>query len=972
MFMKRKQFVNYLLWFIILCWAGIATVYWALNPNIASFTDAGLHARAYQMLKGFGFIGSNLMLMIMAHWFSKDLSSELIAVKGWVITWFVSVITCLFAAVCFSNTQATSSFTPTIFNSLFPLIRGTYPLTFGLIIGLLINQLIKQLSHQSQSLVTLLIFGILIVGSIHFPNIWGWDGATTISFYILLTLLGARLQPEKFSTINWLWIAISSELINAVCQFIIPIMCRDKTTIGRFSTPYYFLTVLTAYALACLVVNYIHRPNEQFSFNYLTIIQSSSLLALLNTEINNHGTIRIGFWSLLYILVALVVSYLGLLVFRVTPFESINHNLKAFCELPIDQQQSRFLKNLRKCLPNIFLLIISYFVSAFSLLAVNIGTADKFSSILHLVFTEYEGTIYLGAFFCFISIKFFQAITKRFWLSSILVIIINVIVVIANILKIQARQEPILPADIKLASVAGKIFGMVSVGVWTSVIIAIIISVLVIINLEKHFTIHYQAGKWMRTWLIFLAPLAFISATTWNHTNSPISNLVNVFGDSRMFWNQTRGARQNGPIIQFLNNVDVTVMKRPSGYSKKKMDQIKHHYQSVAKEINTTRTNKLSNQSLVFVLSESFANPNYVPGVKLKNNPIPYITSLEKSYTGGKMISSGYGGGTANMEYMALTGFAMCNFSPTLATPYSQLVTSLKSHPSIVDNFKYAVAIHPYDGAFYNRINVYKKFGFNKFFYLGSRKYPIRHQHTLRMNHLMTDETSYENTLDQLRTQRTSGIFVNLVTMQNHFPYDLHHFHEKASLMPIHTPAGTNISSLEDYTNGINYTDRETKAFIQQIDKIRRPITIVFYGDHLPGNIYSNSMAKDGLQLHETDYFIYSNRYAREHGARTIHKSSNFVSPSDFIAMSAMQTNSKVNWYQALLTQIYQDVPVFARGFQATQDSSANTNTQFVSRNGKLIKYSQMTKKQKRIYHDYQLVQYDITAGHHYLVDDMK
>ena len=47
---------------------------------------------------------------------------------------------------------------------------------------------------------------------------------------------------------------------------------------------------------------------------------------------------------------------------------------------------------------------------------------------------------------------------------------------------------------------------------------------------------------------------------------------------------------------------------------------------------------------------------------------------------------------------------------------------------------------------------------------------------------------------------------------------------------------------------------------------VRKPITIVFYGDHLPG-IYKNKMLKDGLKLHETDYFIYSNTYAREHGA---------------------------------------------------------------------------------------------------------
>ena len=80
------------------------------------------------------------------------------------------------------------------------------------------------------------------------------------------------------------------------------------------------------------------------------------------------------------------------------------------------------------------------------------------------------------------------------------------------------------------------------------------------------------------------------------------------------------------------------------------------------------------------------------------------------------MISSGYGGGTANMEYMTLTGYSISNFSPTMPVPYTQLVGKLKNNPSIVGSFKHAVAIHPYIGTFYNRTTVYPKFGFAKFF----------------------------------------------------------------------------------------------------------------------------------------------------------------------------------------------------------------------------------------------------------------
>lgn len=36
------------------------------------------------------------------------------------------------------------------------------------------------------------------------------------------------------------------------------------------------------------------------------------------------------------------------------------------------------------------------------------------------------------------------------------------------------------------------------------------------------------------------------------------------------------------------------------------------------------------------------------------------------------------------------------------------------------------------------------------------------------------------------------------------------------------------------YIMGTHYTDQAVKKFIKQIDKIKKPITLVFYGDHYP------------------------------------------------------------------------------------------------------------------------------------------
>ena len=74
--MKRKQFVNYLLWFIILCWAGIATVFWVLSPRISTFTNASYYSSVNQIIKGTGSIGLDLMIILLGYFWGKKNNTE--------------------------------------------------------------------------------------------------------------------------------------------------------------------------------------------------------------------------------------------------------------------------------------------------------------------------------------------------------------------------------------------------------------------------------------------------------------------------------------------------------------------------------------------------------------------------------------------------------------------------------------------------------------------------------------------------------------------------------------------------------------------------------------------------------------------------------------------------------------------------------------------------------------------------------
>lgn len=63
---------------------------------------------------------------------------------------------------------------------------------------------------------------------------------------------------------------------------------------------------------------------------------------------------------------------------------------------------------------------------------------------------------------------------------------------------------------------------------------------------------------------------------------------------------------------------------------------------------------------------------------------------------------------------------------------------------------------------------------------------------------------------------------------------------------------------------------------------------------------------KYGLEQHQTDYFIYNNKYSREQAA-TLNKE--VVAPNNFGAMALEHANIKVTPYYALLTEVSNHLP---------------------------------------------------------------
>lgn len=941
-------------WIIVL-WALVSLLYVKLSPHLMWYTDKSLHASLNVLVQGTLAIGpSALMLLIsmtVKDWYRPRLSQ---LVKLWVVTVIIGLVSTLGVGMLQGIDIHNQIFPATL-----PIIRNTVPWMTGLFLGSLATNWLDDLTYQSQQQLIIWISVILVLSGLTQPSIWGWNNQISGLFYAFVFILGYLTRYLKISKSLLSKSLIGVGVINILLQLWSPQFSLDISTFDRFSQVTSPLNVLVAWFIVKILVKRRVALSKMQSWQAVLTIGCLSQPAVQTylSTFNQHQTYFVFGETLVISVVGLIVSGLIYWGWKWTQHLNKISKIDRVDKLNKEDYQRLF----HKLWPGILQVGMAYALTVLSMLLANSVDESNYYNNYGL-FDLQQVMIWLNTLIIISLCWLLYFLTKRFWLSFILVLDLGIITVISNSLKIAARREPILPADLKMITAGKDLLSLVDGRIVALAIIGVILSVILAVYLDRKFPRPLGLRRF-NCWRVIIFPLIIVSAFTWNTEGTFGNTVMKSLGNNPRFFKQLEGLEMNGPVVQFLNNVDVKVMDKPHGYSKTEMEKIITKYKKQAQLINRQRPNKISNQIVIFNLSESFANPQMVPGVKLKQNPIPYITELSQQTTAGKMISSGYGGGTANMEYMTLTGFNLSNFSPTLPTPYTQLVTKLKFNPAFIQSFPASISIHPYVGTYYSRIAVYKKLGFDKFLYVGS-KYKINHKNYLEHNNYLSDKTAYANVLDEVKGSST-GKFINLVTMQNHMPYN-----DKYKLLSqyrvLKATPGTDVTALENFTTGIHYTDQAVKKFIHQLDQIQQPITVVFYGDHLPG-IYGNNIKKDGVKLHETNYFIYSNQYARNHGAKTLTDKTAFVGPDNFIAMVMKQTGSKVNWQQALLTKVYEELPVATLNM-----TGVGGNRQLVDQRGRVIKFKTLNRQQKQLWHDYQLLQYDITAGKQYVKTALK
>lgn len=561
----------------------------------------------------------------------------------------------------------------------------------------------------------------------------------------------------------------------------------------------------------------------------------------------------------------------------------------------------------------------------------------SFDLMFKFAFSWHTEKFFLGCLVLLIFFGWLSSLLGSLKTGSLFYLLAVIGVGIANYLKMKYRMEPIYPDDLKMITEFGMIRDMVGIPLFLLFLLLLAAGIFLVIFSVKRSLKLSKKQQWMRLAFFILTSGLLLYIGSFNQQG----NLLRKAYNKTALWipySQKMNYYNTGFMGGFLYNLPVDAMEKPKNYSEAAVKKITKAYQAKTKNESGEKPN------IVYVMSESFSDPGRLKGLEIfGGDPLQdYRSVADKTYS-GQMLSQNYGGGTANIEFEALTGFSMELFNAQMTTPYTMLMSEFDSFPSIVDTLKErgyeSTAIHPYNTSMYKRKDVYKTFGFDQFL----DESTMKHTDKIENNPYISDKAAYQEIFDQLENNKKPQ-FVHLVTMQTHMPYE-NKYNDLS-----YAVKGDNRLSVQSYVQDIAYSSEALKAFLEQLDDLPERTLVVFWGDHLPG-IYSDETQKDnqGHLLHETEFLMYDNQHKLNNQQVT-------TSPFYFAADLFQQGRLQMTGFQNLLVALQKELPAFEKGMYY--------------QNGNWYKEARLNQKQEKIYQDYQMIQYDITAGKQYSLKD--
>lgn len=530
-------------------------------------------------------------------------------------------------------------------------------------------------------------------------------------------------------------------------------------------------------------------------------------------------------------------------------------------------------------------------------------------------------------------------ISGSLFISIISSNLILVIYVLANYFVMKYRGDPIVPTDIFSVGTLNTVVSTYKI-TFTSMQISWMIWMVCFFFLcfrLKNWNLLPSLGKsWKNRKRILIRTVGVIIGAVgiFTLTNADLLERAGISGSG---WDRKGAYCSNGPLMNFMINIQNVSIHRPEGYSKEKAEQI-------LSQFGDDGAAEQPKPNIIMIMNESLADFWQREGsdIALSSDPLSFIHGLNDNTIKGNCYVSIFGSGTANSELEALTGHSMAFFpSGTIVYQlFPQDVT--KGLPGDLKANGYdCTAIHPFTAGNWNRDIIYESMGFDRFLSIDDFDDP-------EYVRWVSDQATYDKIIELYENRESDKpMFVFDVTMQGHGGYDTQTDWES----PV-TVSGEEYPLANEYLSSTYVSDKAFQNLIEYFEKQDEPTVILMFGDHQPSveqEFYNKLLGKsEDLDLEDiqkkyiTPYILWANYDIQEENKD--------ISANRLGLMVKQTSGLPLTPYEQFIRKFSEEIPVInANGFR--------------DKNGKWYTYEDESPYQELI-RQYEIVQYSIYCDH--------
>ena len=558
--------------------------------------------------------------------------------------------------------------------------------------------------------------------------------------------------------------------------------------------------------------------------------------------------------------------------------------------------------------------VVSYFM--FEYVTGNLDTVPYYMAVLNIGWIY---VLYLALF----------AVTGRTRIAVPAASCVLYVISLAETFVVAFRSRPIMLWDVMAFRTAMTVSGNYEFFITRQMKTAFVL--LLLMNVFLWFT-----PRRVRGWKLRLAVGGGIAASIAGYGAWFFAVLVPSWGLGINMWAINGTYQEYGYVLSTAVSLQYVVKKPPQGYSNARLKEIYNRLEeSIYAEAGNGQAYPVKSQAypespenpenpenrpeegqpvtpvnLICIMNESLAELKTAGDFTTNTEYFPFMDSLEENTVRGSLCVPVFGSMTSNTEFEFLTGDSMALLpANSIAYQFNVKPDTYSMVSTLKDQGYYSVAMHPYPGENWNRVECYQNMGFDAFldqeFYEGSQE----------LRNYVSDEADYQKLIQVVEAKENpeDKLFIFNVTMQNHGGYEgtYDNFEQEVWLTGEYEGK---YPKTDQYLSLMKRSDQAFQYLVEYFSLTDQPTMIVMFGDHQPsvedefyddiaGMPSSEITVQEHLMWYETPFIIWTN----------------YSMPSeDMGRLGAVYLSSEVLWranlemtpYNRFLLAMKEDLPV--------------------------------------------------------------